>query len=119
PTVPAHTVAITTRPMRLSELLDVAGNARIELRPVPMYVIRDSRSVVESVLASGRAAYGLNLGLGHMKNTRLPDDQLRELQKAMIDGHAGAIGPPLPAGVVRAPMAARGNGMVRGGSGDD
>ncbi len=103
--------------MRLSELLDVAGDARIELRPDAVDVIRDSRSVVESVLASGRAAYGLNLGLGHMKNTRLPDDQLRELQKAMIDGHAGAIGPPLPAQVVRAAMAARVNGMARGGSG--
>lgn len=103
--------------MRLSELLDVAGDARIELEPDAIDVIRDSRSVVESVLASGRAAYGLNLGLGHMKNTRLPDDQLGELQKAMIDGHAGAIGPPLPAEVVRAAMAARVNGMARGGSG--
>jgi histidine ammonia-lyase len=103
--------------MRLSELLDVAGDARIDLHPDAVDVIRDSRSVVESVLASGRAAYGLNLGLGHMKNTRLPDDQLRALQEAMIDGHAGAIGPPLPAPIVRAAMAARVNGIARGGAG--
>src|ERR1700694_4761024 len=35
----------------------------------------------------------------------------------MIDGHAGAIGPPLPAKVVRAAMAARVNGIARGGAG--
>src|SRR6202165_6169988 len=103
--------------MRLSELLDVAGEARIELHPDAVDVIKDSRAVVEWGRASGRAAYGLNLGLGHMKNTRLPDDQLRALQEAMIDGHAGAIGPPLPAAVVRAAVAARVCGMGRGGGG--
>src|SRR6202165_5404099 len=103
--------------MRLSELLDVAGEARIELHPDAGDVIKDSRAVVETVLASGRAAYGLNLGLGHMKNTRLPDAKLRARQETMIDGHAGAIAPPLPAKVVRAAMAARVNGIAGGGAG--
>src|SRR5438105_1627048 len=85
-------VAVTSRPMTIRELLDVADGARIELSPEAVTVIEDSRAVVESVLASGRGAYGLNLGLGHMKNTRLPDAQLAALQVAMIDGHAGANG---------------------------
>lgn len=103
--------------MSLDELLAVADGARLELTPDAVEAIRDSRSVVESELASGRGVYGLNLGLGHMKNTRLPTEQLVELQKAMLDGHAGAIGPPLPARAVRAAMAARVNGFARGGSG--
>jgi histidine ammonia-lyase len=103
--------------MRITELLGVADGARIELDPEVVDVIKDSRSVVESVLASGRAVYGLNMGLGHMKDTRLPAEQLRELQESMVDGHTGAIGPPLPTRVVRAAMAARVNGFARGGAG--
>jgi histidine ammonia-lyase len=112
-----QSVAVTNRPMRLGELLAVADGAHIELSPDAVAVIKDSRSVVEDVLASGRGAYGLNLGLGHMKNTRLPDEQLAALQVAMIDGHAGAIGPSFPARIVRAAMAARVNGLARGGAG--
>ena len=110
-------IAVTSRPMTIRELLEVADGARIELSPDAMAVIADSRAVVESVLASGRGAYGLNLGLGHMKNTRLPDAELAALQVAMIDGHAGAIGPSFPARVVRAAMASRVNGIARGGAG--
>jgi len=110
-------VVVTNRPMKLRELLDVADGAQIELSPEAVATINDSRSVVEDVLASGRGAYGLNLGLGHMKNTRLPDEQLAALQAAMIDGHAGAIGPSFPPRIVRAAMAARVNGIARGGAG--
>jgi histidine ammonia-lyase len=108
---------VTSKPMSLRELLDVAGGARIELDASAIAAIKESRAVVDSVLASGRAVYGLNMGLGHMKDTRLPDAQLKELQETMIEGHAGAIGPSLPAQVVRAAMAARVNGMARGGAG--
>lgn len=103
--------------MRLAELLEIAEGAHIELAPDAIDVIKESRSVVESVLASGRPVYGLNMGLGHMKDTRLPAGQLRQLQESMVDGHTGAIGPPLPTRVVRAAMAARVNGLARGGAG--
>jgi histidine ammonia-lyase len=103
--------------MSVRELLDVAGGGRIELGADAKASIEDSRAVVDAVLASGRAVYGLNMGLGHMKDTRLPDARLRELQETMIEGHAGAIGPSLPARLVRAAMAARVNGMARGGAG--
>jgi len=103
--------------MRLGELLQVAAGAQVDLGPEAIAVIKDSRSVVESVLASGRPVYGLNMGLGHMKDTRLPADDLRALQESMVDGHTGAIGPPLPARVVRAAMASRVNGIARGGAG--
>jgi histidine ammonia-lyase len=103
--------------MSLRELLDVAAGNHIELGADAIAAIKESRAVVDSVLSSGRGVYGLNLGLGHMKDTRLPDAQLRQLQEAMVEGHAGAIGPSLSAPVVRAAMAARVNGMARGGAG--
>ena len=110
-------VAVTSKPMSLGELLDIAAGRHIQLGADAVAAIKESRAVVDSALSSGRGVYGLNLGLGHMKDTRLPDEQLRELQETMVEGHAGAIGPSLPAAVVRAAMAARVNGMARGGAG--
>ena len=115
--MPPTRVSVTGKPMSIGELLEIAGGARIELSSSAIAAIEDSRSVVDEVLASGRAVYGLNMGLGHMKDTRLPDARLRDLQETMVEGHAGAIGPPLPAPLVRAAIAARINGLARGGSG--
>lgn len=103
--------------MRIAELLGVAGGRRLELDAEAVATIKDSRAVVEAALASGKTVYGLNTGLGHMKDTRLPDEQIRALQVSMVTGHAAAIGPPLPTKVVRAAMAARVNGIARGGAG--
>ena len=61
--------------------------------------------------------YGLNTGLGHMRNERVPIEMLRAYQYAVVVGHAGAIGDPLPTEVVRATMAARLAGFAIGGSG--
>src|SRR6202521_4968119 len=103
--------------MRIIEILKIADHGRVELDSEAVAIIKDSRSVVDAVLATGRPVYGLNTGLGHMKDTRLPDEQIRVFQESMVEGHAGAIGPPLPTRVVRAAMAARVNGIARGGAG--
>lgn len=103
--------------MSLEELLELAHGATCELDAGALEVIDDSRAVIDDVLATGRPVYGLNTGLGHMKDTRLPPDEIRAFQEIMVRGHAGAIGPPLPTELVRAAMAARLNGMARGGSG--
>ena len=47
----------------------------------------------------------------------LPDEELRRYQEAMVEGHAGGVGPRLPTAAVRAAILVRVNGMARGGSG--
>jgi histidine ammonia-lyase len=79
--------------------------------------VRASRAVVDDALASGEPSYGLNTGVGHRKDERLSDDELRRLQDVLVTTHAGGIGPPLPTEVVRAALMVRLNGIVRGGSG--
>lgn len=103
--------------MSLEELLELAHGATCELDASALAVIDDSRAVVDAVLATGKPVYGLNTGLGHAKDTRLEPDAIRSFQVTMLRGHAGAIGPPLRKELVRAAMAARVNGMARGGSG--
>ena len=61
--------------------------------------------------------YGLNTGLGHLRDTRIALDTLRTYQEAIIVSHEGAIGPPLPTRVVRAAMLVRVAGFATGGAG--
>jgi histidine ammonia-lyase len=110
-------IAISEKPMRMAELLEIAGGRRLELSKDALRIIGESRAVVEAVLASGQPVYGLNTGLGHTKDTRLTDEQIRTFQEGTVKAHAGAIGPDLPTGVVRAAMAVRVNGIARGGAG--
>jgi histidine ammonia-lyase len=103
--------------MSLEELMELAHGATCELDASALAVIDDSRAVIDAVLATGKAVYGLNTGLGHGKDVRLAPEAIREFQMSMLRGHAGAMGPPLRKELVRAAMAARINGMARGGSG--
>jgi histidine ammonia-lyase len=112
-----RTVTISSGPLSLEELLEIAHGASCELDASALAVIDDSRAVVDAVLATGKPVYGLNTGLGHAKDTRLAPDAIRALQVTMLRRDAGAMGPPLRMDLVRAAMAARVNGMARGGSG--
>lgn len=110
-------VTVADSPLSIDELLDVAYGADVELSPAARIGIQDSRVVVDKALATGRAVYGLNTGLGHMSNVRLPDEDLLSIQERMLAGHAGGFGRDLPTTIVRAAMMVRINGMARGGSG--
>jgi histidine ammonia-lyase len=111
------TVTITDTPLSIEELLAVADGAPVELAPAARARIEASRAVVDTVLASGDAVYGLTTQVGHGKDVRLSDEQLRRQQEMLVMTHAGGVGAPLPARQVRAAVAARLNGIARGGSG--
>jgi histidine ammonia-lyase len=103
--------------MVVEEIVEVAAGARVELAPDARATIAASRAVVDRALVSGDPVYGLNTGVGHMKDARLPDEALRAAQEFLVISHAGGIGPPLPSDIVRAAIAVRLNGIARGGSG--
>ena len=73
--------------------------------------------MVDAALATGKPVYGLNTGVGHNKDTRLPDEALRAMQRMLLVTHSGGVGEPAPTDVVRAAMMVRVVGMARGGSG--
>src|SRR5687767_6863875 len=109
-------VTITEAPLTIEELVDVACGSRVELGPGAVARIEASRAVVDGALASGRPIYGLNTGVGSMKDVRLSDEEVGQAQRMLVLTHAGGLGRPLPAELVRAAMAARLNGIARGGS---
>ncbi len=110
-------VTITEGPMTIEELLDIASGSRVEVDETARSRITASRAVIDRMLARDEPIYGLNTGVGHMKDTRLPPEELRSAQVMLLMTHAGGTGPPLPSETVRAAMAVRLNGIARGGSG--
>jgi histidine ammonia-lyase len=111
------TVAIDVTPVPLTELLGVARGAAVELTRGARDRIASGRRVVDGVLASGRAVYGLTTGVGHLRDVRIPDEGLVEQQYLIVMTHSGGFGPLLPTEIARAAMAVRLVGLTRGGSG--
>src|SRR4051812_31848769 len=110
-------VAIDLAPVSLAELLEIARGAPVALSDGARERIAAGRRVVDGVLASGRAVYGLTTGVGHNRNVRVPDQELVGQQYMIVRTHSGGFGPHLPTEVVRAAMAVRLVGLTRGGSG--
>jgi histidine ammonia-lyase len=111
------TVTITEAPLAIDDLLAVVDGARVELDATTRAGIAAGRAVVDRALAAGEIVYGLTTQVGHGRNIRLTDEQISGAQRLLIVSHGGGIGPPLPTAVVRAALAARLNGIARGGSG--
>jgi histidine ammonia-lyase len=111
------TVEIGTAPVPLVDLLRITRGAAVGLTDAARERIESGRRIVDGVLASGRAVYGLTTGVGHARNVRVPDDELVGQQYMIVMTHSGGFGPPLPAEVARAAMAVRLVGLTRGGSG--
>lgn len=111
------TVTITEAALGIEDLLAVVGGARVELDDRVRTRIAASRAVVDRALDAGEAVYGLTTQVGHGKDTRLSEEEIRSEQRFLVMSHSGGIGPPLRTEVVRAALAVRLNGIARGGSG--
>jgi histidine ammonia-lyase len=73
--------------------------------------------MVDKIVAAGDAAYGINTGFGLLAQTRIPDDQLAQLQRNLLLSHAAGVGAALPDSVVRLVLALKINALARGYSG--
>lgn len=111
------TVTITEAPLTIEDLLALVDGARVELDDGVRATIAASRAVVERALTAGDAVYGLTTQVGHGKDTRLTEAEIRGEQQFLVLSHMGGIGSPLPTAVVRAALAVRLTGIARGGSG--
>jgi histidine ammonia-lyase len=101
----------------VDDVVAVAGGARVELSGEALARIDAGREVVDRFVEGDRLIYGLNTLLGSGRNVRVPLEELVEYQLSMIDGHAGALGPPLPDADVRATMFVRALSAASGTSG--
>ena len=110
-------VVIDVAPMSVDEVVRIAHGAPARMTEAAEARIEASRAVVERQLARPEPVYGLNTQLGHLRNQRMPEDELLAYQVAYVRLHDGGLGAPLSDAVVRAAMTVRLAGIVRGGSG--
>jgi histidine ammonia-lyase len=76
-----------------------------------------SREVVERLVSSGTAAYGINTGFGKLATVRISAEQVRQLQINLVRSHACGVGAPLSEEETRAMMLLRASALAKGLSG--
>jgi histidine ammonia-lyase len=89
----------------------------LKVSPEDRARIASASDLVDKIVATGDAAYGINTGFGLLAQTRIPTDQLALLQRNLLLSHAAGIGPALPDAVVRLVLALKINALARGYSG--
>ncbi|HEY8737552.1 MAG TPA: histidine ammonia-lyase [Candidatus Dormibacteraeota bacterium] len=104
--------------LRPSDVAAVARQGdRIALGPEAKARLRKARDVVDRLASQDEVVYGLNTGVGALKNTRIAPGDTRQLQRNLLMSHAVGVGPPLPEELVRAGMLVRVNQFCQGSSG--
>jgi histidine ammonia-lyase len=104
--------------LSLSEIATVAlGDISIEVGPSAHARIRESRAVVEKIVARGGVVYGVSTGFGKLADVQIPTGELRQLQLNLVRSHACGIGRPLAIPEVRAMILLRANVLTLGLSG--
>lgn len=104
--------------LTIDRVLAVArGRAQVALDETALVRVRAARDVVDRVLASGEAVYGLNTGLGSLVRHRIPLEEMGAFSFATVADQVSSYGRPLPTDVVRAMMVSRVNGMLKAGVG--
>ncbi len=116
----APTTPFILKPGRL-RAADLAGlgadGRKVALDPAAWSKVEAARRTVEAVIEKGGAVYGVNTGFGALAKTRIPADQVNELQRRLVLSHMAGVGKLLPDRVVRLVMIAKANTLARGHSG--
>jgi histidine ammonia-lyase len=109
---------LSGQPLSLDEISQVALAGRaVALDPAALPRIRESRAVVDGLLARGETAYGVNTGFGKLSDVRIEPGEVQALQRNLVRSHACGIGEPLPEAEVRAMLLLRANVLAKGFSG--
>jgi len=111
-------VALSGNDLTFPQLYDVAlRGEQVQLTASAIERMNASRAVVDRVVASGEAAYGINTGFGKLASVRISAEQVRQLQVNLVRSHGCGVGAPLSESETRAMMLLRANALAKGLSG--
>jgi histidine ammonia-lyase len=106
------------KPLSLADVVAVARDREpVAVLPEVAAAMAPARAVVDAAVASGETVYGISTGIGDLANVRIDTGLALELQRDIVRSHATAVGPPLPAEVVRAMLLLRARTFASGVSG--
>src|SRR5215472_7939113 len=95
----------------------VFDGAQVELAAGAREKMNASRAVIERLVESNAAVYGVNTGFGKMASVRISRGQIRQLQVNLVRSHACGVGAPLSEQEARAMLVLRANAIAKGLSG--
>ncbi len=105
-------------PLTPADVEAVARDWRhVELAPEARARVEAARAVIESRLSDGQAHYGINTGFGSLSKQRIPEHQLKDLQRNLVRSHAAGVGEPLHTEIVRGMLLLLAASLARGQSG--
>jgi len=95
----------------------LAGPVRVRLGARTLARVRRAARTVERVASGRTTAYGINTGFGLLAQTRIPADQLEQLQRNLVLSHAAGTGADLPDAIVRLVLVLKIASLAQGHSG--
>jgi histidine ammonia-lyase len=108
---------ILEQPLSWRQVAAVAEGAPLALSERAAQRIGAARLLVESIVAKGIRAYGINTGVGALCDVVVDASQLRHLSRNIVMSHAVGMGPALGHCEVRAMIAAAISNFAHGRSG--
>ena len=104
--------------LSLADLRRIAREApKVVLDAEVLPGVRAAAEVVHRIAESGEPAYGINTGFGKLAQTRVPREELTELQRNLVLSHAAGTGPLLADETVRLVIALKIASLAKGASG--
>ncbi len=114
----ATTLLIQPGKLSLDDIRQIwRGDLQLALPDSSIAAMDASSAIVKKIIDKADAAYGINTGFGKLAHTRIPDEDLEQLQKNLILSHSVGVGEPLAADVVRLVVALKVASLARGFSG--
>jgi histidine ammonia-lyase len=105
------------QPLTWRQVAAVAEGAPLALSDPSRQRLLAARALVESIVARGIRAYGVNTGVGALCDVVIEPSLQRQLSRNIVMSHAVGVGPLLGRCEVRAIMAAAVNNFAHGYSG--
>ncbi|XQS18281.1 histidine ammonia-lyase [Citrobacter telavivensis] len=113
-----NTMTLTPGHLSFSQLREVWQRpVKLSLDASAIDGINASVACVNTIVAEGRTAYGINTGFGLLAQTRIANDDLQNLQRSLVLSHAAGVGDALDDALVRLIMVLKINSLSRGFSG--
>ena len=115
---PKLTLTLTPGSLTLDDLRRIKdAPVRLVLDRSCLGAIGRSVETVAALIRDGRSIYGVNTGFGLLARTRIPANELEQLQRAIVLSHAAGTGDLMGESTVRLLMALKINSLARGYSG--
>jgi histidine ammonia-lyase len=110
-------IVLDGQSLSIEDVWAVAAGAPVALAETARVHMRQTRTVVDAIVARGDVVYGVTTGFGKLSDVAIPPDHLADLQINLLRSHSAGVGPPLPEREVRGMMLLRANVLAKGHSG--